>query len=1263
MRLPTTRHLLLSMLGIAVLATPGCGKKKPATPAPKLFDDAAFYGKQQAVAGEKPGGPARVAPPLALTCSDGAGLQLHSLRARAVIEGPLAFTELHLRFTNPEPRTREGRFSITLPPGAAISRFAMRTGDRWMEGEVVPKQQARRIYEDYLHRKQDPALLETDAGNTFRARVFPIPPSGEKELIVSYTTELADAAAPYVLPLAGLGRLAELDATVAVQHTPSTDGPRKPEVVHVSQQGFAPTVDLVVHPSAAGGPSALRNGDLVVARVMLPKRPDRQGFGEVVILADTSASEAIDFPARVARIGELVAFVGKHGAKKVRVLAFDQGVRPVFDDLPAKWGEKQRDALLESGALGASDWGRGLAAVGELLGSQDPPAKDVRVIVVGNGVATAGQTAVDELRKAVLTLQEVGVTRLDTVEMAAQRDMDVLGALATAGLANDGLHVQLPRGGKASFEGLLAATYRPVQVAVTGAAWSWPRELTGLRGGDSALVFAEHTGGPLTVELRGGVEKTLNIQPQPAARALLHTAWVGARIRRLLHDAAFGDPDMRPMARQQALKLSVDHRVLCELTALLVLESPSEYHRYGLKQTSLADIVGVSEDLEVSALGRDKLYIATDREPKKAEAKAPKPDDSAPAGQAAAEESPTKDMVIPRPGDEDAADLETGTASPPAPDAPAMRPAKPAPAEPMAEQESDEPRLTDEQQQRKRAAREIVAEHLRTTNRRIFNSQGAVAEAKGSGATAFGGGDAGEMVAGMDAGGGGLKTGKSGFASAPLAAGAAATRKKRVGVSVTTAGLTGGTANVRIAVLKVLQRHQTSVRRCFERAARSNPTLGGRLVVRFTVDTAGRVTRAVAQGLDALTRTCVEQQYRRFRGMPRLPESAEFSQQYRFSAQLEQLPGAIAPLRDTQARERLERARKAAARERAKLAKQRKALAKQRQALEKERLALEQARLERERRERGSKELAELRAGIANSPNLRGPYAAIRHAIDSKKHKTALQHAWKWRNEDAGNAMALVALGDVFTAMEEPKQAARAYGSLIDLFPSRADLRRFAGNLLEATGGDAVDGALELALDTYRRAVEQRPDHPAGYHLLAMALANKGELADAIAVAEKGLKAQRRRGNFRGVDAILRDDIAMFRQAQTGQGAIPPNLRFILTWETDANDVDFHIFDSAFEHASFRNESLGSGGRLYADITTGYGPECFRIDEPTAYPYRLLAHYYAMGPMGYGMGRLSILRYDGKRGFGAEQRPFVIMQDRAYVDLGEVTPRSAPVLR
>jgi len=166
-------------------------------------------------AAKSPAGVVVTAPaPISLTASDGAGLDLVSLTASAVVDDPLAFTELHLTFRNPDKRVREGRFRITLPPGATLSRFAMRIGDRWQEGEVVEQQAARVAYEDFLHHRQDPALLENEAGNEFSARVFPIPAAATKEIVVSYSQGLARASEPYRLPLRGLPRLGLLSVQV-----------------------------------------------------------------------------------------------------------------------------------------------------------------------------------------------------------------------------------------------------------------------------------------------------------------------------------------------------------------------------------------------------------------------------------------------------------------------------------------------------------------------------------------------------------------------------------------------------------------------------------------------------------------------------------------------------------------------------------------------------------------------------------------------------------------------------------------------------------------------------------------------------------------------------------------------------------------------------------------------------------------------------------------------------------------------------------------
>jgi tetratricopeptide (TPR) repeat protein len=301
-----------------------------------------------------------------------------------------------------------------------------------------------------------------------------------------------------------------------------------------------------------------------------------------------------------------------------------------------------------------------------------------------------------------------------------------------------------------------------------------------------------------------------------------------------------------------------------------------------------------------------------------------------------------------------------------------------------------------------------------------------------------------------------------------------------------------------------------------------------------------------------------------------------------------------------------------------------------------------------------------------------GTFKVVMDLIAQRRLNEAVQTAFAWRKKDPGDILALVALGEGFEAAGDLEQAARCYGSVIDLFPSRADMRRFAGERLERL---SIAAAQALAADTYEKAAEQRPDHPASHRLHAYALLRKGQPEKAFEALLRGLQRRYPSGRFAGVERILTEDLGLIgaawakaeprREAEIlgrvrVEGGLiedQPSIRFVINWETDANDVDFHIFDKNGGHAFYQQPVLASGGLLYADVTTGYGPECFTIRGPLGKrsgPYGLRAHYYSRGPLGYGMGKLEIIEHDGRGGLTFEERPFVVMKDRAFVDLGKV---------
>lgn len=945
--------------------------------------------------------------PLSLTASDGSGLTLVALEGRAVVSGPLAFTELKLTFENPQDRVIEGTFHVVLPPLATVSRFAMKQETRWQEGEVVEKQAARRAYEDFLHRRQDPALLEQSAGNAFDARVFPIPAKGRKELILSWSHAPAGA---YVLPLKGLPAVASLDVQSFVDGKPGEK---------LQKKGWAPDADLRIEPGRTSS-NALRSGEYLVAKLKPVAASQPDPVDAVTVLFDTSASRALGWAEQVALLQKLAQGLGK---ARVVVAAFDQGVEKIYDGPGSGLGDDVVKKLRARKALGASD----LEAA--LKWAAGP--KTSRVVVISDGVATAGADSGDLLIAAVKGLKAAGVQRLDAIALGGLRDVATLRQLVTAGLPRDGAVIDGDLGVADALRRLNEKTFSKLKLAVDKARFVWPQTLDGVQAGDEVLLHAELAAADKLSVTVDGKPYNLEVSGVAPEAPLLERAVVQAKIAALQEriDRAADGPKEKQALKDEAVKLSTKYRVLCPYTALLVLETEADYARFGIDRRALADILVVKDGrVALQKRGPETVPAAPPPAPV-AKKPAPRP----PEKLKEKKEAEKKRAAEPDEVDLGAADEQSRPSEPPMEEpkpAPSPEPA-PAVASPAPAAPPPPPRPPSPQPEPRAPAAEVE--------------------------------------------------------------------------------------------------------------------------------------RSVTAGAS---------------GLP--PEIQKGTQPYD------------------------------------------------------------------------------------------GPFKQVMDLIGAKKADDALAKARGWREEQPGDVLALIALGEALEAKGDEREAARAYGSVIDLFPGRADLRRFAGVRLERL---KAKEAWALAADAYAKAAEQRGDHPASHRLLAFMWLKLGEPAKAFAAIEKGAGRDYPGGRFLGVDRILREDAGLIGMAwikadPTKRGEVlerlkklgaaledQPSLRFVLNWETDANDVDFHIVDGKNGHAWYSQKQLASGGELYADVTTGYGPECFTIRNPPArraYPYKLMAHYYSRGPMGYGMGKLQIIEHDGKGALKFIERPYVVMVDRAYLDLGTV---------
>ncbi|MBC8446514.1 MAG: trypsin, partial [Chloroflexi bacterium] len=142
-------------------------------------------------------------PPPHIPITEVRNLTIKYHRVRVTIENQVATTRIDQVFVNEAPYQVEGTYIFPLPEEAAISEFSMWVDGEKLEGQVLDKDQARRIYEDIVRRRKDPALLEYVGRNAFQAQIFPIPSHGERRVELEYSQVLSmeGGLVKYVYPL------------------------------------------------------------------------------------------------------------------------------------------------------------------------------------------------------------------------------------------------------------------------------------------------------------------------------------------------------------------------------------------------------------------------------------------------------------------------------------------------------------------------------------------------------------------------------------------------------------------------------------------------------------------------------------------------------------------------------------------------------------------------------------------------------------------------------------------------------------------------------------------------------------------------------------------------------------------------------------------------------------------------------------------------------------------------------------------------------
>ncbi len=97
-----------------------------------------------------------------------------------------ASTRIEIRLHNHTSRMREAQVLIPVPNGAVIHRYHYDGLPDGGEAKILPREDARRIYDQIVRRLKDPALLEFVGLNIVRSSVFPVQPGATQRVVLEY---------------------------------------------------------------------------------------------------------------------------------------------------------------------------------------------------------------------------------------------------------------------------------------------------------------------------------------------------------------------------------------------------------------------------------------------------------------------------------------------------------------------------------------------------------------------------------------------------------------------------------------------------------------------------------------------------------------------------------------------------------------------------------------------------------------------------------------------------------------------------------------------------------------------------------------------------------------------------------------------------------------------------------------------------------------------------------------------------------------------
>ncbi len=147
--------------------------------------------------------PVMAAGLLTPTNSNLPALEIRDHEVTVTIEDGYAITQVEQVFHNPHAQDLEARYSFPVPEHGSVAEMTLWIDGKAVTGEVLEKQQARKVYEEEKQAGRDAGLTEKDSFKTFEAMVSPVRAGKDTRVRIVYLqpAHIDTGIGRYVYPL------------------------------------------------------------------------------------------------------------------------------------------------------------------------------------------------------------------------------------------------------------------------------------------------------------------------------------------------------------------------------------------------------------------------------------------------------------------------------------------------------------------------------------------------------------------------------------------------------------------------------------------------------------------------------------------------------------------------------------------------------------------------------------------------------------------------------------------------------------------------------------------------------------------------------------------------------------------------------------------------------------------------------------------------------------------------------------------------------